>query len=101
MEEKSWFFPKNADNKYKVFLNMTLEELIKFLVPAVILSLLSAVIPPYSSVVLWVVKLIFISVILSSVLFYTLYRPVPDRDNIRTKDFIESLIMFKDRRYIL
>lgn len=100
MSEKSWFFPKNVDNKYKVFFNMTLLELIKFLVPAVVLSLLIASIPPYSSVILWIVKLIFIAIILSIDLFYVLYRPIPERDNIRTKDFIESFIKFKDSQKI-
>lgn len=100
MEEKKWFFPKNVDNKYKVFLNLTLGELVKFLIPAAASSVLIAFIPPYSSVFLWILKLIFIVVIISTVMIYTLYRPVADRENIRTKDFLKEFLEFKDSQKI-
>ncbi|PKR83050.1 hypothetical protein [Heyndrickxia camelliae] len=97
---REWFFPKNVDNRYKIFANMTLKEILKFILPAAVLSVIVAIIPPYSvppysNLIFWFIKLIVIAIIFSVPVFYVNYRPVKYRDNIRTQDFIKEYLEYK------
>jgi len=97
---RKWFFPKNVDNKYKVFANMTVKELAVYGIPSVALSVGIGFIPPYDSVTWWIIKGLLIALIIVSVVVYVNYRPVKGRDNIRTKDYIKELIEYRHKQKI-
>lgn len=97
---RKWFFPKNVDNQYKVIANMTLKELGMYILPAFLISLLIGFIPPYSSIGFWFVKFVFIILVLFIPIFYVSFRPVKQRDNIRSKDFLKEYITYKNKKKI-
>ncbi|MFH9203303.1 hypothetical protein ACH4KT_38710, partial [Streptomyces anulatus] len=47
---RKWFFPKNVDNQYKVLANMTIKELLFYILPALLISVGIGAIPPYNSI---------------------------------------------------
>lgn len=100
---RKWFFPKNVEHEYKVFGNMTLKEIGMFVFPSFLLSGGIAAIPPYSSWFFWIIKAIFIAVVIIIPLIYINYRPVKFRNNIRTKTFIKEIIEYKkkQKRYFI
>ncbi|KGX85183.1 hypothetical protein [Pontibacillus litoralis] len=95
---REWFFPKNVDNQYKVFANMTLKEIVYFLLPAFLLSGGLAAIPPYNSWLFWIIKAIFIILIILIPVVYIHYRPVKHRDNIRAKDYIKEVLEYQKKK---
>ncbi|GAF66454.1 ABC transporter permease protein [Bacillus sp. TS-2] len=97
---RKWFFPKNVSNEYKVFGNMTVKELFKFMVPAVLLCIGIGSIPPYSSVVFWIIKGLFIIIVITIPIFYINYRPVKYRENIKTKDFINEFLGYQNKQKV-
>jgi hypothetical protein len=97
---RKWFFPKNVDNQYKIFMNMTFKELAMYVAPAFVLSGLIAIIPPYSSVFFWLIKSALIVTILVLPVFYVNYRPVKFRENIRAKDFFKECLHYYKRKKV-
>lgn len=95
---RKWFFPKNVDNQYKIFMNMTFKELAMFVLPSFVLSALIAFIPPYGSTFFWLIKSALIVTILVLPVFYVNYRPVKYRENIRAKDFFKEFVDYYKRR---
>ncbi|AIF68393.1 hypothetical protein GZ22_18325 (plasmid) [Terribacillus saccharophilus] len=95
---RKWFFPKNVDNQYKIFMNMTFKELALFVLPSLLLSGGIAFIPPYSSTVFWFIKSFLIVFILVIPVFYVNYRPVKFRENLRAKDFIKEILDFRKKK---
>lgn len=97
---RKWFFPQNVSNQYKVIAGLTLGELIKYFLPALIITVGICFIPPISSVVLWVFKIIIIMIIVVILMVYVMYRPVQGRDNIRTKDLIKEHVHYIKKQKI-
>ncbi|SEO07259.1 hypothetical protein SAMN04489762_3416 [Terribacillus saccharophilus] len=95
---RKWFFPKNVDNQYKIFMNMTFKELALFVLPSLLLSGGIAFIPPYSSTFFWFIKSFLIVFILVIPVFYVNYRPVKFRENLRAKDFIKEILDFRKKK---
>lgn len=95
---RKWFFPKNVDNQYKILANMTLKELVFYVFPAFLLSVGIGFIPPYNSIVFWLIKAIFIVFIIVIPVVYVNYRPVKFRDNIRSKDFIKEILDYRKKK---
>jgi len=97
---RKWFFPRNVDSSYKLIANLTLGEIVKYIIPALLIVVGICFIPPQTSILLWIVKSIFIVITILVPLFYVLYRPVKGRDNIRTKDFVKEYFTYQQRRKI-
>ncbi|PTY92320.1 hypothetical protein [Heyndrickxia sporothermodurans] len=97
---RKWFFPKNVDNQYKILANMTLKELLTYILPALLISTGIGFIPPYNSVVFWLVKAFFIVFIIVIPVVYVNYRPVKFRENIRSKDYIKEFIDYRKKKKI-
>ena len=97
---RKWFFPKNVDNQYKILANMTLKELLVYILPALLLSIGIGAIPPYSSIVFWLIKAVFIVSIIVIPVVYVNYRPVKFRDNIRAKDFVKEFFDYQKKKKI-
>lgn len=97
---RKWFFPKNVDNQYKILANMTLKEILTYIFPASLISIGIGFIPPYNSVIFWLIKAIFIVFIIVIPVVYVNYRPVKFRDNIRSKDFIKEFLDYRKKKKI-
>lgn len=97
---RKWFFPRNVDSSYKLIANLTLGEIVKYILPALLLIVGICFIPPQNSVFLWIIKSIFIVILILVPLFYVMYRPVKGRDNIRTKDLIKEHFMFYQKQKV-
>ncbi|WP_382549338.1 hypothetical protein [Streptomyces sp. NPDC057131] len=97
---RKWFFPKNVDNQYKILANMTLKELLVYILPALLISVGIGAIPPYSSIVFWLIKAVFIVSIIVIPVVYVNYRPVKFRDNIRAKDFVKEFLDYQKKKKI-
>ncbi|MBY0155429.1 MULTISPECIES: hypothetical protein [Bacillaceae] len=97
---RKWFFPKNVDNQYKILANMTLKEILIYILPALLISIGIGFIPPYNSMVFWLIKAIFIVLIIVIPVVYVNYRPVKFRDNIRSKDFIKEFLDYRKKKKI-
>lgn len=97
---RKWFFPKNVDNQYKILANMTLKELLVYILPALLISVGLGAIPPYSSIVFWLIKAVFIVSIIVIPVVYVNYRPVKFRDNIRAKDFVKEFFDYQKKKKI-
>jgi len=95
---RKWFFPKNVDNQYKVLANMTVKELGVYIIPALLISIGIGAIPPYNSTVFWLIKSVFIVLIIALPVIYVNYRPVKFRDNIRAKDFIKEFLDYQKKK---
>ncbi|WP_366816519.1 MULTISPECIES: hypothetical protein [unclassified Streptomyces] len=95
---RKWFFPKNVDNQYKVLANMTIKELLFYILPALLISVGIGAIPPYNSIVFWLIKAVFIVLIIILPVIYVNYRPVKFRDNIRAKDFIKEFLDYQKKK---
>ncbi|MED4057151.1 hypothetical protein ACQRXC_28760 (plasmid) [Niallia taxi] len=95
---RKWFFPKNVDNQYKVLANMTIKELLVYILPALLISVGIGAIPPYNSIVFWLIKAVFIVLIIILPVIYVNYRPVKFRDNIRAKDFIKEFLDYQKKK---
>ncbi|MCM3603123.1 hypothetical protein M3175_20500 [Robertmurraya korlensis] len=97
---RKWFFPKNVDNQYKILANMTLKELLLYVFPALLISAGIGFIPPYNSIVFWLIKAFFIVFIIVIPVIYVNYRPVKYRENIRSKDFIKEILDYQKKKKI-
>uniref|UniRef100_UPI003F498256 hypothetical protein n=1 Tax=Niallia taxi TaxID=2499688 RepID=UPI003F498256 len=97
---RKWFFPKNVDNQYKILANMTLRELLVYILPALLISVGVGAIPPYGSIVFWLIKAVFIVSIIVIPVVYVNYRPVKFRDNIRAKDFVKEFLDYQKKKKI-
>lgn len=95
---RRWFFPKNVDNKYKLFLNLTFKELAMFLFPSILIGVGVASIPPYSSIVFWLIKSLLIAFIIVLPVLYANYRPVKFRENIRSKEYIKEILDYRKKK---
>ncbi|MGG3662994.1 hypothetical protein [Bacillus gobiensis] len=97
---RKWFFPKNVDNHYKILANMTLKELLIYVFPALLISAGIGFIPPYHSIVFWLIKAFFIVFIIVIPVVYVNYRPVKFRENIRARDYIREMIEYRKKKKI-
>ena len=97
---RKWFFPKNVDNQYKILANMTLKEILTYIFPALLISTGIGFIPPYNSIVFWLIKGFFIVFIIVIPVDYVNYRPVKFRDNIRSKNYIKEFLDYRKKKKI-
>ena len=63
---KKFFFPENVEKGYNIIQGLSLTDMAKFIVPSVLLSAIIMFMPPYVSVVFWILKSVFVCVILST-----------------------------------
>ncbi|WP_039076283.1 hypothetical protein [Bacillus sp. MSP13] len=97
---RKWFFPKNVDNKYKIFGNVTVKELFTVIAPFILLAVGVAALPPYSSIFFWIFKFFMVVLLILIPTIYINYRPVKYRENIRTKDWIKEVIEYRKKQKV-
>lgn len=99
-EERKFFFPRVGDASYKIVGGMNGKELLKYIAPCLTISAVIMFIPPYSSLVLWVVKLFLFAIFLTIGVLFALLRPISVRPNIRLSYFLKNEIDFMKRQKV-
>lgn len=97
---KKFIFPKNVESSYNLIPGVTFKDAAKILLPAVVLSLIIAIIPPYNGLAFWIVKFFIIIIILTFAFIVTILRPINSRPNIRTTDYIKWRINFMKKQKV-
>ena len=95
---KRFFFPENVEKGYNIIQGLSLTDMAKFIVPSVLLSTIIIILPPYMSILFWIVKSVFVCVILSTGFIFAILRPVKNRNNIKCLDYIKMRISFLSKQ---
>ena len=95
---RKFSFSDNFDSAYKVFAGITLSDLLKFIIPSILMAVFIAVLPPYKIVLFWFIKLIVIVVIITFGFLIAMLKPVKYRKNIKCMDYIRTRIAFAKRQ---
>lgn len=99
-EERTFFFPRVGDASYKIVGGMSGKELMKYIAPCMIIAIIIMLIPPYSSLVLWIIKLFLFAIFLTIGVLFALLRPISVRPNIRLSDYLKNEIDFLKRQKV-
>lgn len=97
---KKFFFPKNVEQGYNLIPGLTIKDAVKYVLPAGVVSVILAAIPPYNSVAFWIIKFILIMLILCTSFCIVLLKPVRGRSNIKVMDYIKNWYGFITRQKI-
>ena len=100
---KKFFFPENVEKGYNIIQGLSLTDMARFIVPSVLLATMIMFMPPYISLVFWIVKSVFVCLILSTGFILAILRPIKSRNNIKCMDYIKIRISFlsKQRMYYI
>lgn len=95
---RRFFFPQNVEKGYNIIQGLSLTDIVKFIVPSVLLSILILLMPPYMSRFFWIVKSAFVCVILGIGFILAIARPVKYRNNIKCLNYIKMRISFLSKQ---
>lgn len=91
---KEFFFPRNVSSDYNILGGMSGKDLVKFLLPPCLLTIVTFIIPPYYNVSMIIIKF-FITILYFSIgIIFAVVRPISCRKNIRMQQYIEYRINF-------
>ena len=99
-EERTFFFPRVVDASYKIVGGLNGKELLKYIAPCLTIAAIIMFIPPYSSLVLWIIKLFLFAIFLTIGVLFALLRPISVRPNIRLSDYLKNEINFIKRQKV-
>ena len=100
MEENKIYFPRNVESDYQLVPGLGGKEIKKYILPAVGVMILIGIIPPYTSVLFWIIKAVLFLLIICAVVILVFCRPITTRKNIRTMDWIQMLRKYNKRQKI-
>src|SRR5665648_143070 len=95
---KRFFFPQNVEKGYNIIQGLSLTDIVKFIVPSVLVSAIILLMPPYMSLLFWIVKSVFACVILGIGFILAIARPVKYRNNIKFLNYIKMRISFLSKQ---
>ena len=95
---KRFFFPQNVEKGYNIIQGLSLTDIVKFIVPSVLVSAIIMLMPPYMSLLFWIVKSVFACVILGIGFILAIARPVKYRNNIKFLNYIKMRISFLSKQ---
>ena len=100
---KKFFFPENVEKEYNIVQGLSVIDVARFILPSILVSTIIVAIPPYNSVLFWIIKSIFACVILSTGFVMAILRPIKNRSNIKCLDYIKMRVLFlsKQRMYYI
>ncbi len=100
---KKFFFPENVEKGYNIIQGLSLTDMARFIVPSVLLATMIMFMPPYISLVFWIVKSVFVCLILSTGFILAILRPIKSRNNIKCMDYLKMRYSFlsKQRMYYI
>ena len=95
---KKFFFPENVEKGYNIIQGLSLTDMAKFIVPSVLLAAIIMFMPPYMSILFWILKSVLVCLILSTGFILAILRPIKYRNNIKCLDYIKMRISFINRQ---
>jgi len=95
---KRFFFPQNVEKGYNIIQGLSLTDIVKFIVPAVLITTIIMFMPPYMSPLFWIVKSVFACVILGIGFTLAIARPVKYRNNIKCLNYIKMRLSFLSKQ---
>lgn len=107
-KEKEFIFPENIDSNYGVIFDLSLKELIIYVVPAIIIGIGIMFIPPYS-ITGYMIKAFVALLIVTVVIAVLSSKPVKSRNNIRLLPHLRmksnyskrQRLFFRDKKKLL
>jgi len=96
-EEKRFIFPENVDSSYGVFLDLSLRELVIYVLPTVIVGIFFISIPPHGLYAI-LTKTIIVILITTIVVAVLSTRPVKNRNNVRLIPHLKMKSKYKSRQ---
>lgn len=97
---KKFFFPGNVEKGYNIVQGLSIIDVARFIIPSLLISVIIIIIPPYMSVIFWIIKAIFVCIFLSMGFIMAILRPVKNRSNIKCLDYIKMRILFSSKQKI-
>ena len=91
---KKFFFPGNVEKGYNIVQGLSVIDVFKYIVPSLIVSIIIIAIPPYASILFWILKAIVDCIVLSLGIIMAVLRPVASRSNIKCLDYIKMRISY-------
>jgi len=98
-EQKEFIFPENVSSDYGVFLDLSLKEILIYLVPEIMIGLIVLFIPPHSITVL-IIELIFFILLITITLGVLSSNPVKNRPNIRLPQYLKMKKNYSLRQHL-
>lgn len=97
-EGKKFVFPRNVESGYNLIPGLTGMDAIKYISIPALVSILILVIPPYSVLALWIIKIILVIIFITCGFILAIARPVKYRDNIRLIEHLKTILSFYSRQ---
>ncbi|MCM3191291.1 hypothetical protein M3596_21490 [Bacillus subtilis] len=97
---KLFVFPENVEGGYNVIAGLTLKQVVIFFGPVTLFLAVLGILPPYTSVILWIIKIIIAVIVAVGVMLFAIHRPIPARRNIRMIDWVKMRLAFSQRQKI-
>lgn len=97
MEQKEFTFPENVKKEYGIFLGLGIKDVVFYILPTLLVSLLILAIPIHG-VVAFMIKALIGMTLLFFVIMILTTNPVKDRDNIAVTRYLQIRKKYKNRQ---
>ncbi|MFB6803345.1 hypothetical protein ACFCVU_19570 [Peribacillus butanolivorans] len=94
---KTFVFPDNVDRSYNIVKGLSLMNFFRFILPAVVISAIILLIPPYS-LGFMMIKLFFMALLLLGSFTFAVLRPISSRPNITYSSYLKRIIDYNNRQ---
>lgn len=98
--EDEIFYPQNVNSEYEYIEGLGMRELKRYILPAAAVVIGFALIPPYTSILFWVLKVLVAFVAIIICIFFIFLKPVPSRKNINYEMWLRYRREYKKRQKV-
>lgn len=94
---KTFVFPDNVERSYNIVKGLSLINFFRFVLPAVIISAVILIIPPYT-IGFMMIKLFFVALLLLGSFTFAVLRPISTRPNITYSSYLNRILQYNNRQ---
>jgi hypothetical protein len=94
---KTFVFPDNVDRSYHIVKGLSIGNLFKYILPAVIIAAVILLIPPYS-LGFMMIKMFFVAMLMLSSFTFAVLRPITSRPNITYSNYLKLIFQYNSRQ---
>ncbi|MED1469800.1 hypothetical protein [Bacillus salipaludis] len=94
---KTFVFPENVDKSYNLVKGLSVGNFLKYILPAVVISAIFLLIPPYS-LGFMMIKLFFVSMVMLGSFTFAVLRPISSRPNITYSQYLRLIFQYNSRQ---
>lgn len=99
-EDEKIYFPQNVSKEYQIVKGLGVKELIRYVLPAILIFISIVVLPPYNSVLFWIVKAMIFTILAVGVVVMIIGTPIHARKNITMEMYIKQEKAYKKRQKV-